>query len=80
MHKGDRPFLGPSRIELLEAIAEHGSIVKAAKAVGISYKTAWENIETMNNLADAPLVERLVGGKEGGGTRLTAQGQQTIVT
>lgn len=69
---------GTSRINLLAAIAEQGSITRAARAVGLSYKAAWDAIDTMNNLAGQPLVERLTGGKGGGGTRLTPRGQQLI--
>jgi molybdate transport system regulatory protein len=66
------------RVALLEKVAELGSINAAAKAVGISYKGAWEAIEALNNLSHAPLVERSVGGSGGGGTRLTAQGEQVL--
>ena len=45
-------FLGDTRIRLLEAIAQHGSISQAAKAVPLSYKAAWDAIDTMNNLAE----------------------------
>lgn len=78
LHKDDRKFLGGDRINLLEQIAECGSITKAAKAVGISYKTAWDVINMINNLSDKPLVERMTGGKGGGGTRLTAEGKKVI--
>lgn len=63
----------PQRIALLAQIAELGSITRAAKAVGISYKGAWDAIDELNNLAERPLVERSVGGKGGGGARLTAR-------
>lgn len=69
---------GRERMDLLAAIAEHGSITAAAKAVGLSYKGAWDAIEAMNNLAGEPLLERLAGGKGGGGTSLTARGQQLV--
>ncbi|HET8871651.1 MAG TPA: TOBE domain-containing protein [Aquabacterium sp.] len=69
---------GASRIALLAQIAECGSITQAAKAVGMSYKGAWDAIDAMNNLAGEPLVERLVGGKGGGGTRLTDRGMQLV--
>ena len=59
----------PQRIALLAQIAELGSITRAAKAVGISYKGAWDAIDELNNLAERPLVERSVGGKGGGGAR-----------
>lgn len=71
-------FGGPGRVALLAKIAECGSITQAAKAMKMSYKAAWDAIDTMNNLAGEPLVERLTGGKGGGGTRLTARGEQLV--
>ncbi len=66
------------RVVLLEKLAELGSITAAAKAMDISYKGAWEAIEALNNLSDAPLVERTVGGTGGGGTRLTKHGEKVL--
>jgi molybdate transport system regulatory protein len=76
--KSQNRFLGGDRIELLEKIEELGSINSAAKAVGISYKTAWHLVNMMNNLSDKPLVDRMTGGKGGGGTVLTREGRQVI--
>ncbi len=78
LHKAERRFLGGDRIDLLEKIEEYGSITKAAKVVGISYKNAWDTINMMNNMAEKPLVERLTGGKGGGGTYLTSAGKDVI--
>ena len=78
LHKDEQKYLGGDRIALLEKIGELGSITRAAKAVGISYKNAWDLINLINNLADKPLVERLVGGRGGGGTTLTEHGKQVI--
>ncbi len=78
MTVGGQQLGGSDRVALLAAIAEHGSITQAAKAVKMSYKGAWDAIEGMNNLAGEPLVERLTGGKGGGGTRLTARGAQLV--
>lgn len=72
------PFLGETRVALLEAIAALGSISKAAKQVGLSYKSAWEAVEAMNNLSPELLVERSVGGRNGGGTRVTASAERLI--
>ncbi len=69
---------GPGRMDLLAKIAECGSITRAAKAIGMSYKAAWDAIDAMNNLAGEALVERLTGGKGGGGTRLTARGARLV--
>ncbi|MDB5801232.1 MAG: Molybdenum transporter [Rhodocyclales bacterium] len=71
-------FLGDSRIRLLEAIALHGSISQAARHVPMSYKTAWDAVDAMNNLAQQALVERTTGGRQGGGTQLTDYGRRVI--
>ncbi|MDO5101872.1 MAG: TOBE domain-containing protein [Lautropia sp.] len=78
MTVGGSKFGGQDRIALLAQIADSGSITQAAKTLGISYKTAWDAIDAMNNLANEPLVERLTGGKGGGGTRLTSRGRQLV--
>ena len=69
---------GPGRMALLAQIAQCGSITHAAKAIKMSYKAAWDAIDTMNNLAGEPLVERVAGGKGGGGTVLTRRGAQLV--
>lgn len=76
--KADNRFLGGDRIALLDKIDELGSITSAAKAVGISYKTAWHLVNMMNNLSEHPLVDRTTGGKGGGGTILTNEGKKVI--
>jgi molybdate transport system regulatory protein len=78
MTVGGENFGGQGRVELLARIAETGSISQASKAIGMSYKGAWDAIDAMNNLAGEPLVERVTGGKGGGGTRLTARGAQLV--
>ena len=71
-------YLGHGRIELLELIGQHGSISKAAKAMGMSYKRAWYLAESINSRFASPVVERQHGGKGGGSARLTKLGE-TIV-
>ena len=65
--KSEQNFLGKGRIELLEQIHLTGSISAAAKAMKMSYKAAWDAIDAINKLSDAPLVTRATGGKGGGG-------------
>ena len=67
-------FAGESRIRLLEAVQAQGSITRAAKALPMSYKAAWDAIDAMNNLSEQALVARVAGGRQGGGTRLTEAG------
>ncbi len=71
-------MVGDLRISLLEAIGRTGSITQAAKATGISYKTAWDTVDDMKNLAAEPLVESATGGVHGGGTRLTEAGRRLV--
>src|SRR5688572_27867909 len=78
LQRGGSLLGGADRIALLEAIHATGSMLQAAKAVGISYKTAWDRVQDMNNVAGRPLVDRVAGGAGGGGTVLTADGLALI--
>lgn len=77
---GTRRWGGPDRIELLTQVGLTGSITAAAKAVGMSYKGAWDAIAAMNNLAGEDLVVRSAGGRGGGGARLTPRAERLIVS
>lgn len=70
--------LADNRIDILRQIGASGSISQAARAVGVSYKAAWQAVDTLTNLAGAPLVARAVGGAGGGGTLLTEAGHQLL--
>lgn len=69
---------GDRRIDVLRGIAATGSISQAARETGVSYKAAWQAIDTLTNLAGVPLVRRAVGGAGGGGAALTAQGARLL--
>ena len=73
-----RPAVGRERIQLLEAVGSHGSITRAAQAVGLSYKAAWDAIDAVNNLLPRPAVTAQSGGKRGGGAVLTEDGRGLI--
>ncbi|MFO1212452.1 MAG: LysR family transcriptional regulator [Paenacidovorax caeni] len=66
------------RIDILRRIGEVGSISEAARGAGVSYKAAWQALETLTNLAGVPLVEKVVGGTGGGGAALTPAGQRVL--
>lgn len=70
--------LGEGRAELLAAIESEHSITKAAKAAGMSYRRAWTMIQEVNEAAGETLVEAAVGGKQGGGARLTPHGRLAL--
>jgi molybdate transport system regulatory protein len=71
-------FLGHGRVVLLERIREYGSITQAAKAMEMSYRHAWDLVDSMNKQAKNPLVELASGGKGGGGARVTEAGERAI--
>ena len=75
---GEQSMGGHGRIQLLSQIAELGSISQAAKSMKMSYKSAWDAVDHMNNLAGEPLLHRISGGKGGGSTTLTERGKQLI--
>lgn len=78
LKRGGLARVGLERIALLEAVARLGSISAAAKAVGLSYKGAWDGVQALNNLFDAPLVSAAPGGKSGGAAEVTPRGQAVI--
>ncbi len=71
-------FLGIGKIWLLENIRKTGSITNAAKEMKMAYRQAWQLVEEMNQRAEKPLVEKLLGGKGGGGAKLTKAGEKAI--
>jgi molybdate transport system regulatory protein len=66
------------RIDILRRIGDGGSISEAARRAGVSYKAAWQAIETLSNLAGTPLVEKAVGGSGGGGAVITSAGRRVL--
>lgn len=75
---GDAVALGPGKARLLEAIGDSGSIAAAARTMGMSYGRAWQLVQAMNGDFRAPLVERVAGGRGGGGAALTALGHEAL--
>ena len=71
-------FADPRRISLLKQVRATGSISQGAKLAGISYKSAWDAINEMNQLAEETIVDRATGGKGGGGATLTRYGERLL--
>jgi len=70
--------ISDKRLEVLRRVGETGSISQAARDAGISYKAAWQAIDTLTSLCGVALVECTVGGAGGGGARITPQGTQLL--
>ena len=73
----DTFYMGPGRADLMELIAETGSISEAARRMGMSYKRAWSLVQALNDGFGAPLVETARGGKEQGAS-LTEAGREVL--
>jgi len=69
---------GPGKADLLEAIERTGSISQAAKSMNMSYRRAWQLVDTMNQCFETALVETQTGGTQGGGAAVTALGQKVL--
>lgn len=76
--RGGGVSLTPARARLLRALQESGSISAAARAVGMSYKGAWDAVAALNTMLGEPLVVAETGGSGGGGARLTPTGQRVL--
>jgi molybdate transport system regulatory protein len=74
----DRTLLGFGRILLLLNIQKYGSISKAAKAMNMSYKRAWDIVDSINKQMGRPIVISRKGGKGGGGTQLSPEGEKIV--
>jgi molybdate transport system regulatory protein len=70
--------IGPGKIELLEAIGRHGSIAAACREMALSYKKAWQLLDTMNRHLAAPVIDTVTGGTQRGGATLTDHGHALI--
>jgi molybdate transport system regulatory protein len=75
---GNGNAIGPGKIQLLELIAEHGSIAAAGRVIGMSYRRAWLLVEDLKSIFAAPLVSAQQGGNSGGGAQLTELGCRVV--
>ena len=72
------PAMGPGKAELIESIAQTGSISAAARAMGMSYRRAWQLVEALNRDYRERVIDTATGGKRGGGARVTRFGQEIV--
>lgn len=74
----DGPKLGRGKIQLLRAIREKGSLSSAARSMGMAYRHAWIMVDELNRCFKEPVVEATIGGQRGGGSVLTAWGEELV--
>lgn len=78
LQKKGKNYLGNGRIELLKHIKQEGSILKASKKMKMSYRSAWDDVQQMQELSHNNILQSISGGKKGGGTILTEEGEKAI--
>lgn len=78
VYHGNKPYLGSGRIELIQLIHKHGSISKAAEAMSMSYRKAWQMVKDLNKISRQTLVDVRLGGKKGGGALVTEAGLEAV--
>src|SRR3954471_10562070 len=72
------PAMGPGKAELVERIGATGSISAAARAMGMSYRRAWQLVDALNRAYREPVIETATGGRRGGGARVTPFGERLV--
>ena len=70
--------VGGGKTALLQAVDRLGSIQGAADEFGMSYRHAWGAIKKIEKRAGFKIVDTKLGGKEGGGARLTEKGKAFV--
>ena len=78
IRRGETVALGPGKVELLEAVREHGSISAAARSLDMSYRRAWLLIDELNKSLKSPATVSEQGGQSGGGCVLTEVGESIV--
>ncbi len=69
---------GSGRVRILQAIADHGSILSAAKELNMSYRAVWGKIKATEERLGQQLLDRKIGGAKGGGSELTPLGKALV--
>lgn len=78
VQSGRNIHMGPGRADVLQGVAETGSIAEAGRRLGMSYQRVWSLVQAMNAAFEKPLVAKQRGGLAGGGAVLTPTGQRVL--
>ena len=78
LHHHDNIAFGPGKADLLDAIKQYGSISAAGRSMGMSYKRAWDLVQTMNQSFKQPIVTTSKGGSQKGGAVVTSMGEKVL--
>ena len=74
----EQKFFGEGPRRLLRGVAETGSLRAAAMQMGMAYTKALKLVKNAENALGCKLMTRTAGGKDGGGSRLTPEGEEWL--
>lgn len=74
----DKGIMGDGKWQILKAIQEHGSLVAATKALGITYRRTWGDLKKIEEMLGFAILEKERGGKDGGKSSLTPEGKRLV--
>ena len=78
IEQSDEVLLSEWRVALLRTVAQTGSLARAAAAMEVPYRTAWNRIKEMEARLNIRLLETEIGGVDGGGSQLTAEARDLV--
>lgn len=78
LKSGGKSLMGEGRARLLRQIKSTGSLSKAAKHMGMSYRHAWGIVHRMEELCGQKIVRSIRGGAERGQSVLTDAGEALL--
>ena len=74
----DGKLFGPGVAQLLEGVAQLGSLRRSAARMEMSYNKAWSVVHDCEEQLGFALLERRIGGAGGGGAALTEKGKELL--
>ncbi len=74
----NRRVFGEGPCRLMHGIEQHGSLRAAAAEMNLSYNKAFKLMKIAEEALGFPLTEKTIGGKGGGGSRLTPEAKRFL--
>ena len=76
--ENDQKIFGEGPLMLLKKVEETGSLRQAALSMEMSYSKAWGMIKTIEKELGVSILNRSIGGEQGGGSSLTPEAKKLM--
>jgi len=74
----DKKIFGEGPFRLLKKVEELGSLRQASISMNMSYSKAWKILRNIEEEMSILVLERAVGGENGGGSKITEEAKQLM--